>query len=1054
MNNCTKILIFIFASLNIVFGAPISENNAVQLAHNFFNLQNNRDKSQIQLLYKCLPENANQTKNIPANTVYYYIFNYSSNSFVIISGDDVAFPIIAYSTESSFDINNIAPATKAWLDNYADQIEYAIENNIESTSEIQYEWEKLRNKQTQINKIQSGVSPLLKTKWNQSPYYNDLCPWDEELKARAITGCVATAMAQIMRFWSYPTMGSGSHGYTHPKYGYLFANFGVTYYDWSAMPESIKEPNLAVATLNYHCGVSVNMGYGVNGSGAAGSVVVAPALINFFRYDKSLRIEGRNDYSYNQWITMLKEELLSGRPMYYQGAGNVGGHAFVCDGFNSDNFFHFNWGWGGSSDGYFKIDALNPGNMTFNSSQSVVIGIQPPTDQIENNLELATEIMLNTTTIYYGANFEVSVEIVNKSPKKFDGELTAAVLDSNNNLISYIEIIKDVEIESSLSKDVKFSSKGIIGMVPGKYKIYIFQRDIENQWRIVPKSKAVSLHYAEIEVLDNNEFTLNSIIKTIPSNIIENGEVLKINFDVKNQTNHIFKGKIFAGLFNYNRSNFVGSIGEYIEDTGLSPNANYPGGITIESDKLKLPGGSYYLALFYQEEGTDNYKLIGSTKNYQNPIKIIIKSIPIDPDKYENNNLVSNSTKIEYEFVKDVASIDLEDVNIHDTLDVDLYQIILGANYNYKIDISVRDANSKIPLANSTVDVVFQYSLDGLTWSEIYDNALPQSVRTFGYKSLYIKVKPFFTEQTGFYELNVNIQRNQDSIAILTLQGDLNFGKVELGSSLTRKLIIQNDGSVDLNVKYISKPAELEFDWESGIIPPGQQREVLVTFTPEDEDEYFGYIVVQSNGVGTKMIEYYGMGWVSEHHNAIIQLEGDLNFGEVYKGTIATKILKITNKGTSTLKIYSISLPIGFQTKWNSGELEPGETYVIDISFIPTQAKIYTGNIVVNCNFNSGTNNIPVYGVGVNLTTINDNNLQSLLINPNPVTDILNIELPQYDSPENITIIDMSGNSQKVDYKSKDSIVWIDLNNLRSGTYVVKIKTSSGREYTQKFVKI
>lgn len=1054
MKTFTRLLIIVFASISIVFAEPITEDNALRIAHNFFNFPNNSEKSPIKLSYKHIPENNNQTHNIPSNTVYYYVFNNSDNSFVIISGNDVASPVLAYSNESKFDIHNIATATKAWLNQYSEQIEYAIVNNIESTAEIQSEWKKLQNKQIQINKIQNGVSPLVKTKWNQSPFYNDLCPWDEELKARAITGCVATAMAQIMRFWSYPTMGSGSHGYTHPKYGYLFANFGVTYYDWATMPESITEPNLAVATLNYHCGVSVNMGYGVNGSGAAGSVVVAPALINYFKYDKSLKIENRSSYSYNQWITMLKEELLSGRPMYYQGAGNVGGHAFVCDGFNSDNFFHFNWGWGGSSDGYFKMDALNPGSMTFNASQSVVMGIQPPVDQIENSLELASEIKLSSNTIYYGANFDLSLDINNRSIQDFKGDLTAAVLDNNNNLISYIEILKDVKIEWSQTRNFIFSSKGIIGMVPGKYKVYIFQRDVENQWRIVPKSILVKQHFADIEVLDNTEFTLNSTIKTIPSNIIENGDILKINFDVKNQTDKTFKSKIFAGLFNYNRSTFVGSIGEYIESNGLPPKGNYSGGITIESDKLKLPGGSYYLALFYQEEGTENYKLVGSTSNYINPIKIIIKSIPIDPDKYESNNYVSNSTKIEYEFINDVASIDLKQVNIHDTTDIDLYQIILAPNFNYKIDISVLDANSKNPLTNSTVDVVFQYSFDGLTWSEIYDNALPQPARTFGYKSMYVKVKPFFTEQTGIYELYVNIQRNRDSIAILTLQGDLNFGKVELGKSLTRKFVIQNDGSVDLKVNYISKPSECEVDWESGIIPPGEYSEVTVTFTPEDEDEYFGFLVIQSNGVGTKIIEYYGVGWVAENHNAIIQIEGDLNFGEVQKGSIATKLLKVSNKGTSTLKIYSISLPVGFESKWDSGDLAPGETFIIDITFIPTQAKAYTGNIVINCNFNSGVNNIPVYGVGVNPTSVNETNSQSLTIHPNPAYDELNIYMPDNNCPKSVFVIDLTGNSHEIDYICNENKILVDLKKLKSGTYLIKIITLSGMELSQKFIKM
>lgn len=1036
-----------------LFAAPISEEEAFRLALNFFNVNSNFEKSQINLTYKHTEVVANQNTKSGVNTNYYYIFNNSNQSFVIISGDDIAYPILAYSNEGIFDFNNISPATKDWINQYAKQIKYAIENTIQPTDDIQNEWKNLRNKKTQINKLQNGVSPLIKTKWNQSPYYNDLCPYDEEQKARTITGCVATAMAQIMRYWSYPSMGSGSYGYTHPKYGYLFANFGVTYYDWAAMPESIKEPNLAVATINYHCGVSVNMNYGVNGSGAAGSVLVAPALVKYFRYDKSLKIETRDGYSYNQWISMLKEELLSGRPMYYQGFGNVGGHAFICDGFNNDNFFHFNWGWGGSADGYFKMDALNPGSMTFNASQSVVMGIQPPADQIDNGLELASEIKLSENRIFYGANFVVDIEINNRGQQLFKGDLTAAVLDVNNNLVNYIDITKDIEIEASNKKKFRFTSDGIIGMVPGKYKIYIFQRDTDNQWRIVPKSSSVLSHFTNIEVLDNTELVLNSTIQLLPSNAIEYGEKLTVKFDVKNNTNKIFKGKLFVGLFNYNRSNYVGPIGEYVENVGLLPQKNYPQGITIESERLELPGGSYYLALLYYEEDSENYKLIGSTKEFTNPVKIVIKSIPIKPDKYESNNYVSTSTKINYDFVNDNASILLDSVSIHDTTDVDVYQIILGANYNYKIDISVKDANSKIPMPNSTVDVVFQYSYDGLEWSDFYDNALPRSARTFGYKSLYVRVKPFFSEQTGIYELSLNIQRNRDSIAILRLQGNLDFGKVKLGTSSTRKFMVKNEGSIDLKVNYITQPLECEIDWKSGIIPPDSTQEISVTFTPEDEEEYSGFLVVQSNAVGTKMIEYYGVGWVPENHNAIIHLEGDLNFGEVQKGYISTKLLKISNKGTSPLKIYSISLPIGFMSKWDSGQLAPGETFVVDISFVPTQAKSYTGSIVINCNFNSGVNNIPVFGIGVNPSSVDENNDAYFVLYPNPSSDLIKIIPSNNQNAFVWQIVDIQGNIVHSCDIINNAESTINIEMLSSGTYFLKLTTKSGSEYYRKFIK-
>jgi len=194
------------------------------------------------------------------------------------------------------------------------------------------------------------------------------------------TGCVATAMAQVLKYWNYPSQGSGSHSYTHATYGLLSADFGSTTYNWTNMPNNVVSSNNSVATLMYHCGVSVEMDYSADGSGAYSGDVV-PALVNYFNYSPNVEMKSLNSFSTANWIMMLKAELDAHRPVYYGGDNGTEGHAFVCDGYDTDSKFHFNWGWSGSANGYFAIGALNPSlSYKFNSNNEAIIRIKPPSN--------------------------------------------------------------------------------------------------------------------------------------------------------------------------------------------------------------------------------------------------------------------------------------------------------------------------------------------------------------------------------------------------------------------------------------------------------------------------------------------------------------------------------------------------------------------------------------------------------------------------------------------------------------------------------------------------
>ncbi|MBR4561037.1 MAG: C10 family peptidase [Bacteroidales bacterium] len=309
-----------------------------------------------------------------------YVFN-TSDGFVIVSADDCETPIIGYSREGRFNPDNVPMQMEEYLQDFADKIRYSIENHMEADELTAKQW-KLMKATGHLNdqKFTQSVAPLLTEMWHQGCLYNSLCPTLSKLPCgHAEVGCVAVAMGQIMHYWKYPAKGFGTHSYTNQGIT-LSADFGNTTYDWDHMPDSLTESSneaeiAAVATLLYHCGVGVDMYYTVNGSGAS-SGNVPNALYRYFSYSKKIHFEKRDNYSDEEWLSMLKDNLDAHRPVMYSGSGNQGGHAFVCDGYDDNDMLHFNWGWG-VANGYFSLGNLNPNGYAFNRNQVAILDIIP-----------------------------------------------------------------------------------------------------------------------------------------------------------------------------------------------------------------------------------------------------------------------------------------------------------------------------------------------------------------------------------------------------------------------------------------------------------------------------------------------------------------------------------------------------------------------------------------------------------------------------------------------------------------------------------------------------
>ena len=409
-----------------------------------------------------------------AVTDCYYVFALQPKGFVIVAADERVNPILGYSYDNNFVVENMPDHVRGWLGNYERQIETVVKQNIAPETETTTKWSQLKSGQAISTRNRNTVGPLLTTTWDQGQYYNAMCPEDAGPDGHALVGCVATAMAQIINYWGYPEHGRGSHSYSlsgldsgsilggFNDYGTFSVNFDSTTYDYDNMPdvltsESTQEEIDAVAQLMYHCGVAVNTFYGTYESGAI-EEDVRGALISYFGFAHTLGYAQRQLYTDEEWTDSLKSNLDRREPVFYTGS-NL--HAFVLDGYNQEDFFHFNFGWSGYGDGWYLISAINPSGWDLNEWQSAIMGIRPSSEEhaaichrimnVQNNdYFMVTEPIdlypMRGGSTYRATNEDAGVEInLNLVPEDESGQLVLDVLEFDNeqSVVIYDGINKD-----------------------------------------------------------------------------------------------------------------------------------------------------------------------------------------------------------------------------------------------------------------------------------------------------------------------------------------------------------------------------------------------------------------------------------------------------------------------------------------------------------------------------------------------------------------------------------------------------------------------------------
>lgn len=304
----------------------------------------------------------------------FYVFNAEGqNGFVIVSADDRTTPVLGYADKGSLEMNKLPVNARRWLEGYAEEIK-ALGEDVQANTHPR-------------RVIGAPVAPLLTCHWDQGAPYNLQCPIDG--KYNSVTGCVATAMAQVMYYHKWPQSATTAiPAYTTSTKKLNLSELPATTFKWDQMKDSYSYDETgaaadAVAELMRYCGQAVRMDYTSNESGAS---VGAAHLINYFGYSKTAQDMNRSYYTTTEWEAMIYKELSNARPVLYSGNSGSGGHQFVIDGYDNKGLFHVNWGWGGYADGHFVLSVLNPdgrgigGGSSSNGYtrwQDAIIGVQP-----------------------------------------------------------------------------------------------------------------------------------------------------------------------------------------------------------------------------------------------------------------------------------------------------------------------------------------------------------------------------------------------------------------------------------------------------------------------------------------------------------------------------------------------------------------------------------------------------------------------------------------------------------------------------------------------------
>lgn len=507
------LLFSLFLMTLVAWGEPIDRNEALKQANAFLSSKGIPVRQSLDMAY-AQPGKAAEARSL------YYVFNVGNDKgFVIVAGDDAVSPILAYADRGDFSEREMAPAAKAMLESYAQQIEMIQQNpSLAVAASTSY----------------AAIAPMVETQWNQMEPYNYMCPIIRGEAVRSVTGCVATAMAQIIYYHKHPVEQTKAIPAYELSSRYVIPGADPVTLNWDAMQltytgsEAEDDPSaLAVAQLMVLCGKSVKMSYSSSASGAASESVPA-ALKEYFDYDGAAHMVYRDEYANADWEKMIYDELAAKRPVYLSGTSVSGtsavGHAFVCDGYDGEGLFHINWGWGGMSDGFFRLTLLNPddhgtggnnGSGGFNMDEGAIIGIQPNqggTSQEVAQMTLdyfaATEETVTRNSIFGSFSVPVNAACWNNTSQTLSVELGLAYYDESNEMVGEPSGLGSYSLDTGygLSYDGQQLSMGK-GILDGTYYVkFVHKVNGSDEWTLM---KNADKYYLELQVKGNTATIIN-----------------------------------------------------------------------------------------------------------------------------------------------------------------------------------------------------------------------------------------------------------------------------------------------------------------------------------------------------------------------------------------------------------------------------------------------------------------------------------------------------------------------------------------------------------------
>lgn len=595
----------------------------------------------------------------------YYVFpNANSKGFTIVSGDDRLPEIVGYSSQGSYDENNLPKGFVSFMKAYQNlynRVNLGDAEALKNLAEIKA-W---RNKKNASAASTSAVAPLLgNIEWDQTSPYNNMCPKYDSVHVAA-TGCVATAMAQVMAYYKYPKqLKADIPGYVNRWNGIPMEIPTITreegVYDWDNMlPKYNKEANAtqqqkdAVAKLMYHCGAAVQMNYGPESAAA----VSATKLAKYFGYDADLMMDlNRSTFSLDKWMQIIDTELAAGRPVLYGGQASDGGHQFICDGKDGEGLYHINWGWSGSQNGYFDLSLLNPekggtgsGSSTegYNRLCSMTIGIAPDNGVVDAPLATVPDIkamnygFLEITTKDHRMNpdeafdFWLDYGLGNQTYQAFSGYAALGILQEDG---SYRIVSQKAPIN--------------VRPIPGEGMISI----VDVNFHVTDAFEVGTVTLCPLYSKDGENWTLCDIPASFPSVMLK---ITKTKMDVISPLTAQVTGpeKLETGAYgtfqvtlsNLSDLEYFGYIDVSFSDKAERENASLArelyvsvpahGSVTRTFNLLPKQAGDFYLWLD-ELSGGYNRNLVDAQKfmvdkGYEPPIYLVEASTNAEPGLYE-----------------------------------------------------------------------------------------------------------------------------------------------------------------------------------------------------------------------------------------------------------------------------------------------------------------------------------------------------------------------------------------------------------------------------------